>query len=530
VRRGSAALLGGITLLGALLRIWSPGRIGLWGDEVQFLNVSALPSYKAIVAFLYAHESHPPLFYFMAHAAGALTGNAEGVMASFTLTASIALIPAAWWLGSLSGRRGASGLAAALVALSVPLAALEVQVRPYALFSVLLVFSAGTLVRGSEAEGTRWRALWVVLMLTLLYLHHLAVFVLVAELMAIAWLAWRDGMLSAMARAWAPAVATVLLLAVPDLLMLNHQREVTGYLSGSSISALLPFRQLARLALTFPGELLVSILASIAAVVVVSRNRGTSDVRGGDLVLPVLSGLFLVLCLMLVVAGYRHAVLVEHLVLPFAPLGLAAAGIVIADRMGEGQRRAAFLWSQLSVACVLLSALFTVGWSKTDLDLVARYVDAEAAPGDLVIVIPGWLGAAFNRYSQGQYAQVDFPVAGAVSVYEFDHQVTRIRNAAALRLALDSIEAVSVSGRRVWLISPTKWIADSVASPPDPRSNEAGAFRERASILRGRLMLRLGAPSARMTVRRSSWSMEVLTLELFQSVRPHAQLRPSGTS
>lgn len=519
MKRGRAVLLGGITLVGALLRIWSPGRIGLWGDEVQFLQVSALPSYGAIVAFLYAHESHPPLFYFMAHAAGALTGNAEGVMAAFTLTASIALIPAAWWLGSLSGRRGASTLTAALVALSVPLAVLGVQVRPYALFSVLLVCSAGALVRGSEAVGTRWRALWAMLMLMLLYLHHLAVLVLVAELIAIVWLAWRNGMLSTMARAWAPGVSTVVLLAVPDLLMLNHQREVTGYLSGSSISALLPFRQLAWLALTFPGELLVSILASIAAVVVVGRNRGPSGVRGGRLVLPVLSGMFLALCLMFIVAGYRHSVLVEHLVLPFAPLGLVAAGIVIADRFGEGQRRAAFLWSQLSVACVLLSALFTVGWSKTDLDLVAQYVDAEAAPGDLVIVIPGWLGSAFNRYFHGPQSQINFPVAGPVSVYEFDHQVPRIRDVAALRVALDSIEGVSVTGRRVWLISPTKWIADSGVSPPDPRSGEAAAFRERASILRGQLMRRLGAPSARLTVRRASWSMEVLTLELFAHVK-----------
>ncbi len=517
MRSGSAALLSGIGILGGLLRIWSPGRIGLWGDEVQFLNVAALPDYTTITHFLYAHESHPPLFYFLAHLAGVLAGDSAVVTGLITLIASILLIPVAWWVASLSGRPGAGIAAASLVALSVPLSALGVQLRPYSLFSVLLLGTAGALLRACAGDQGRtpWRAVWAVLMLLLLYLHHLAVFVLVAELLALAWLAWHTGEVVRELRAWVPWVAVVIVVAIPDFILLYHQHEVTGYLSSSDSSPLLPFRQLGRLALTFPGELLLGLAASVAAVF--GGWRRQPKTMGCPRVATVLGGMFLLLCLMLLIAGYRQSVLVEHLVLPFAPLGLVAAGIVLASAFARGRRRAAMLWSLFAVACLVLSALFTVGWSKTDLDLMARYVDAEAAPGDLVILLPGWFGAAFNHYLRKPHSQIDYPVIGVVRRYHFDYHVARIRDAGPLAVALDSIAAAAATGRRVWLVSPSKWLADFGGSGelPDPRASEAAAFRERAGILRSQLLRHYGAPAVPLSFQQASWSMEVLTLELF---------------
>jgi hypothetical protein len=518
VRRSSAIVLGGITLVGALLRIWSPGRIGLWGDEVQFLNVSVLPDYGSIIRFLYAHESHPPLFYFMAHAVSSLGGDPAAAVGWITLTASILLIPATWWVASLSRIRSAGPIAATLVALSVPLAALGVQLRPYSLFSLLLLCTAGALLRASALEENRkrWRAAWAAFMLLLLYLHHLAVLVLVAELLAIAGLAWRGSDPAREARAWVPWLVVVAVLAVPDFLMLYHQHTVTGYLPVSVSSPLLPFRQFARLSLTCPGELLLAVAASIA-VIVSGWRRAWSATADFPRVARVLGGIFLLLCLMLALAGYRQSVLVEHLVLPFAPLGLVVAGIIISVAFAQRRRLAAVVWTQLAVACLVLSTLFTVRWSKTNLDLIAAYVDAEAAPGDLVILFPGSFGPALNRYLRRPHSQIDFPVIGAVRVYSFDRHGARIRDPVPIRMARDSIVAAASRGRRVWMISPSKWLAETGAAGevPDPQSSEAAAFRERAGILHGRLLQLYGAPSIPMSFQHVSWSMEVLSLELF---------------
>jgi len=507
-------LLGTITVLGALLRIWSPGRIGLWGDEVQFLNVSALPSYKAIVAFLYAHESHPPLYYFMARLAGVVTGNAQGVMAVVALSASIALIPAAWWLASLSGRRGAGPVAAALVAASVPLAILGVQLRPYSLFSLLLMLSVGTLLRAIGSLSVGWKGAWAGLMLLLLYLHHLAAFVFIAEVVPLAWVIWRSGDATRAAKMWAPWVIAVAVLAVPDVLMLYHQHALTGYLPAGTVDPLLAFRQFARLCLTFPGELLLGVFACGA---VLWRRWRVGDGNSGEAPqASIMAGVFLTVCLLLIAAGFSQSILVEHLVLPFAPLAQVVAGTLVVT-IASDRRVSGLLWSQFAVACVVLSSLFSVGYTKTTLNLMARYIAAESTPTDLIVLLPGFLGGALNRYLGVPLSQIDYPVIGPEPLYRFDRQISRIMAAEPLGMSLDSISAASAAGRRVWLIIPTKWITGSgpQRQMSDPRSGQAAAFEAQAGILRQHLVHNFGQPNITMSAPDLSWSMEVLTLELF---------------
>jgi hypothetical protein len=515
VKRGSAVLLGGITLLGALLRIWSPGRIGLSGDEVLFLNVSALPGYRAIVAFLYSHESHPPLYYFLGHLAASLWGDTAGAMATLSVLASIGAIPAAWWLASLSGRRGAGAVAGALVALSVPLAALGVQIRPYSIFTVLLLCSTGLLIQADRRPNAGWKALWAGIMLILLYLHHLAVFAFASHVVALSWLALRGESAVSKLRAWLPWVAAVMLLAVPDMLMLTHQHTVTGYAPVSGLKPLLPFADLARLALTFPGELLLALMASATAVVAVWRSEAAG--RGNDVsvVLGVVSLTFMLQCLLLTAASYRQSVLVSHLMLPFTPLGLAATGILLGDAFASQRRVASFLWSEVAVVCVTLSTVFSIGWTKANLDLIARYIDAEALPGDLVLLIPGPFGGVVTRNLDAPVSRIDFPEIGSPSVYSFDHHLARVLDTTTLAKSVDSITTASNGGRRIWFIFPTKWVLDTGRKQLSARPSEVDGFRNRTNALREVLRHNFGLPVA-TSVPERSWNMEALTVELFR--------------
>jgi hypothetical protein len=515
VKRGSAALLSGITLVGALLRIWSPGRIGLSGDEVLFLNVAELPNYRAIFGFLYAHESHPPLYYLLAHFAGSVAADVRGAMSVLSILASVAAIPAAWWLASLSGRRTAGAVAAVLVALSVPLAALSVQLRPYSIFTLLLLCTTGALIRGSEPGRTPWRAVWAGAMLLLLYLHHLAILVFVTQVIAIACFSRIRSVPVAGPKTWLPWIVAVVLLAVPDVALLAHQHAVTGYIPIAGTKALVPLAELAWLALTFPGELLLGIGASIAGIIWVWRRTSAAESAPVAIALATIAGTFLLQCLLLLAAGYRQSVLVAHLVLPFSPLALSAAGIVIAGGLASGRLLTSLAWSQCSIICVTLSTLFTVGWSKANLDLIAQYVDAEALPEDLVILVPGPFGGVVSRNLDAPVSRIDFPEMGSPSAYPFDDHWARILDTTRMIMVRDSISRVAAGGKRVWFIVPTKWLGDTTAAPGSAGSSEADALRDRAHALRHALQRQLGSPIAAVSIPEHSWNLEALTVELF---------------
>ncbi len=519
MKRGQAVLLAAITIVGGLLRLWSPGRIGLWSDEVQFLNLSALPGYHAIVSFLVAHESHPPLLYFVAHALGSFTGNATASMGALSLAASIGLIPAVWWLGTLAGRPATGALSAALVALSVPLSFLGVQLRPYALFSLLLVVSAAAMLRAIGSRRTGWRALWIALLLLLLYLHHLAIFVVAAQVIIVVVVRQGDETFVAHAGRWTPWLVGLGLAALPDLILLWHQSHVTGYLPAHPSGPLAPLGQFGRLGLTAPGELLLGLVASIAVLV---RGGGVRRRQLADAMpepVRIIAAMFLAFCLCLIIMGYRASVLVEHLVLPFAPLGLVAAGALIVGSVTAGRRLAVMIWIQGSVVCVALSAIFSVGLVKTNMDLVARYIAAEATPSDLVLVIPGSFGPGLNQVEGIRASQIDYPFMGPVQLFPFDHFMERITDGAALAAALDTLRAARLAGRTVWLVQPASWMLEETMEPE--RAGPAAAWRSRAGFLRDSLAANFGHVTQPIDTHYASWSTELVTLERF-GVQPEA--------
>jgi hypothetical protein len=519
VKRGSAALLGGITLLGALLRIWSPGRIGLWGDEVQFLGIASMRRAGDVVAFLAGHESHPPLTYLAAWALHDPPHRLAVTLSVLALMLSIAAVPAAWWLAARSGSTMACWLSAGLVAASVPVAFTNVQIRPYGLVSLLLLLSALAIVGDLQHPRWRWRLTWAACALLLLYAHHMAVLILAAELVVLVLAGMTGGAPREVFRRWAAVWVVVGVLGIPDLLLLRHQEALTGYLPSARALSFVPLRQFLRLTITFPGELLVPLALSVTGLIVawqVRRRTAGRDARAS--VAAVVSGMFLVTCAAFLVAGVRQNVLSDHIVLPVAPLGQVAAGVTLA--LAWHTRRGLFAGlTLLAVVGMTLSALFTEGAVKTNIDLVARRIEADARPSDLVLVAPGVPGLSFNWYFRAGNAQINYPVAGPVRVYEFDDDFARVSDPVALQRATDSITAASEGRRRVWFVFPAAWDLARMPAPvmlPDS-VGVRGANRQRAALLHRRLLAAFGLPGFRMRPASAPWSMELMALERFGS-------------
>lgn len=520
MKRGSAALLGGITLLGALLRIWSPGRIGLWGDEMQFLNVAALPDAGSIVRFLALHESHPPLFYLIGHV---LTGSAAGVgvMSLLVLCCSIAAIPVAAWLAAQSGVRWAAEAAALLVAVSVPVSLVSVQLRPYALVSVLVLLSTGSLIRGSRESGVLWRASWAAATVLLLYLHHISILFVAAQGMTVLALAWRRDNWAVL-RTWTPWAVVVMVVAIPDLLLVQHQERRTGYLPINPASFMAPVRQAVWLGLSFPGEVLLPIALCLGAVLWLWLPSRRGSAAPADEVIQVACGIFLVTWAMMAIASYRHSVLVDHVVLTFAPLGLACVAIVEACLLQSSRRGWAMAVVQAAVVCTVLSALGSIGAIKSNTEMLAKLINAERLPSDFLLLAPRAPGATFNRYLARPMSQVDFPDVGAVRLYSFDSSMARLSDPEAWVVTTDSIRSVREAGRRLWFVYPASWslrLSPGATGTPDSSSGLSIAKAVTAR-LHEELMTQFGSPSRVINATPSPWSMELMSAQLFGPAEP----------
>lgn len=523
-------LLGSITALGAVLRFASPGRIGLWRDEVQALNIASLPTLADITRFLYAHESHPPLFYYLEHVGARLAASDTGFIAAITLLASIALIPAVWWLASLGGGRWAGAVAAALVAVSVPLSFFGVQLRPYSLLSLATILGSAAMLRDHVAPSARWRGLWAVMALVLIYLHHVGVVIVTVQvgtafLLVGPAIGWRRQM-----RAWAPFVGAVALGALPDLTFLAHQGRTAAYPVQHPVALWRPILDLWRLVISFPGELGIGALGALVCLIPRGRSAGPQSAEGVAVGQACyVATLFVVTVGLLVLASYRSNLLVPYVVLAIAPLGLTAAGMAIAEAVVHRWRWRAVLLAEAAITCVVLSTLAFRDSGKTDTDLVAHYLAAEARPSDLVILVPGALGPSFNRYFRGAQEQIDFPVRGPVLRYEFEDDFERVASPAALQMALNAIARTCEAGRRMWLITPAHWMVSG--DPPSALSRRQFGGLGQADAARANLIERRAASifgSPRQVVRPDvqAGAIESLEARLYTpSAKPHGETR-----
>jgi hypothetical protein len=502
---------------GAALRFWSPGRIALWRDEAQFVNIASLPDLSSITSFLYAHESHPPLFYWLGHLVGSMSGGVAQASSWMVLFFSLAAIPlAAWLAGTTSHRAGAwSG---ALVALSVPLVLLGVQIRPYALLGVLLLLSTGALVRGLADLRMRWKGMWLLASLSGAYVHHVGLLAVGSEILVCGWLLLRGQLSWSRLRGWAVTLGLFGILIVPDFVMAFHQARVAEA-AASNLDVMGPWGRLADLFVVFPVELLVPALLSLA-MVCIPLPRDANRVPRRRMPSPgtLLGSLFLAMLLVLTVGAYRSAFLQGQLVLMMGPLGVAVA-VVITETLWQWHwRRLAFAGALSLLAGTALGFVNWHGFGKTDTDLAAGYLAAEARRADLIVIAPGPLGTSFNRYYHGSAAQVDFPFQGALSLFPFDHHFERLTNLTAVGQLRAVIDSAFASRRRVWMVMPFKYLTSEI-QPVAPESLAAlgldGVEVSRANLVRQIVLSRYGTPSHAVRSVFDPRDIECLSVELF---------------
>ncbi len=513
--------IGAITGIGGVLRVTSAGRIGVFRDEAQSLEIMSRGSASSIVSFLSQHESHPPGYYLIGHFVERLGLPLPDSMSAISLLFSVGLVPLVGVLAAKSFGRMTGMIASLVTALAPGLFLYSVQARPYGLIAFLVFAATAALGWYGHSGRFVYLAGWTGLMAIAATLHYTVLIYIAAQLMVLLLALWRAELLVERGKALAGALLAMAALLLPLVLLLRRQMEVAGYEAVKPFSAVRPIENLLRAAVDYPLEFGIPVAGGLA-VLALGGWRGAAmraiDVRADPrtlcaFVLRWTGVAFIGLCF---IGSYRSRLTLPHVMMTSVPFTAVLVATAISGRLRIGERLRAAVLAEALIVCVTISWILRVGFVKTNADLVARQVMAAAQPIDLLILMPGLLGTSFNRTFDGRIPQIDFPYPGPVAAYEFDRYFERMTDTMAWHATLSRARATLAAGGAVWYVLQAGWHLDSVRTsllvPADSFSGIAQADVLRANQLQRALQRLSGPPDTIGKFERAPTGYETLNL------------------
>jgi mannosyltransferase len=418
-RHNSWLFLALILLLAASLRLYRIDAQSFWNDEGN----SARLAERSVRLILEGAEGdiHPPGYYLALHYWRALLGHSETALRGLSALCGVALVACTWLLGRRLFADQAVGLAAAALAALNPFQVYYAQeARMYAALALWAVASSWALAEWlpldpRQTETRRWPL--VVYALTAaagLWTHYAFPFVLLAQNLCVGcWLLTARSSGGESGRrlwVWIAALGAIVALYLPWLP--TAWRQVTSWSGGSEpyklLDALPDVLRLLSFGLTIPtgvvaiGLLAVSFLALVSVLPPADEDDEQPDglpylLRWGLAALLVLVPVGLILGLGLYKEAYQKFLLVSS-----APLSLlvargAVGGWRIASGIGTwGEQNAISGYRGvvlLLVALVLFDSARSLDnlyhdstYARADYRAIARYVEAQARPGDAILL------------------------------------------------------------------------------------------------------------------------------------------------
>jgi uncharacterized membrane protein len=387
VSKNSKRQLGGLLLLGIVLRLINLARESLWLDEAISYLAAQLPLSQ--IANNTVQSSHPPLYYFLLHFWLELVPDTDTAVKLISVFFGILLIPATYLLcQKLFSNRTISLTAAALTAVSPFHILYSHELRMYTQLMLLVV--VGTLVywQARQKKSIGWWLLFGAIFLLAVYTHLFA-FLALAGIGLHALLEYRQNR----SAFWQTAV-TILLISlcfIPWLqLMLADVNPELGSLrplqSAEILNPLKPITApvflLFGMSGTFwySGLILFIFLAYIIIFVMELRKLGRSQIP---------DGLKLSLLIIVCVLGLPLLVyLIRPFFLPERTLAAAAPFLIILLGWGVSRRQSPLPY--LTGIALLLMLVGTINYHigplvKPPYRAATAYVADHAAPGEIVL-------------------------------------------------------------------------------------------------------------------------------------------------
>ncbi len=423
----------------AALRLHHLGSESVWLDEA--FSIDAARGSLGYIIDQTSQDVHPPLYYVVLHYWIRVVGSTEAAARLLSVLFSLGIMGAAVAMALRLLDRRAALAVAALLAVSPFHVEFAQEARMYTLLTLLGTLSVYAFLEAFvlAAPRRRWVAAYVVITTLMLYTQIYSVFIVAAEVALVAIGAWtaRDWFRRTV-WTWLAASVVIVVLYLPWLATLY--RQVTRVQGGfwiperPWIAVLHPF-------LTYAGS-----LALVAILVPLTIWGGVRLARSASPTLP--RGLSARTILIVWLAA--------PIVLPFTlsrlgspiflPKYTIPASVPFALLAAHGVARLPGLW--LRVGLVALVAWWSVdplgvyyrtprkdGWRSA-----VAHLEAQAAPGDLVVIYRNFNQMPFDYYARRDDIQ-------KVALYLEDPPVADEVAAAVDRVATDR--------RRVWLVTLT---------------------------------------------------------------------------
>ena len=387
-------ILGGITLLAALLRFATLDVQSIWLDESATLRLLR-PGLWDTLSQLPGSESAPPLYYVLAWAWTRVLGTGTVDLRSLSAVFGTLTVPVAF----LAARRASdqAGLWAAGVAAVNPLLFYYAQeARAYSLLILLAGLSFVCWQRALDDPTPRRTAWWAVFSALALTTHYFALFLVIPEAL---WLMRRYGV----RRLAAPLGGLVVVgLALAPLALRQREDGKSNWIEGTSLAS-----RIAQAPKQFvvgidgPGEVVTALLAllCVAAAVVVLVRRGTARERETARAAAVIAGVGLLLPLLLSLSGVADLFNGRNVVACWIPAA-TVAGVALGTRAAPRVTAALGVVLCLVSGFVILGVLTDKGYQRDDWRGVADGLKAQPV-ADRIVVTPQNGGSPLALYLPG---------------------------------------------------------------------------------------------------------------------------------
>jgi mannosyltransferase len=222
-------LVGGLMVLGAVLRFATLGAQSYWFDEAQAAHELHL-SLGSMLSSMVAVETAPPLYFVVGWVWAHLFGAGEVGLRSLSALAGTALIPLAYLCGRELVSRRAGLLAAAFVAVNPFMVWYSQEAREYMLVAALCGASLYWFLRAWRDPSGRNIAWWTLFSVLALLTHYFAGFLIAPEALWLLYIARNRASVIAVA-----VVGLVQLALIP--LLVNHATaSLLGFITGTHLS------------------------------------------------------------------------------------------------------------------------------------------------------------------------------------------------------------------------------------------------------------------------------------------------------
>jgi uncharacterized membrane protein len=410
-----ALMPGAILLVAFGLRVYRLDMQGLWYDEAFGIHLAhqSLPEATRWMASAF----NPPLYYYLLRLWAPLAGISEFAIRMVSVFAGILILPLGYSLAKYLFGRTAGLLTMLLFAIS-PLYVWHSQnARMYSWLTAANLLALWALAKilfsSQQKKHIHWWWLWGSSLVAMLFIHTVGVYPAAAQMLTLAFFAWRQGRLRAVLRRGAAVGLVLVAIHIPWLWLVIREYKVDYYPGTLSPLTVLTtaFKSFAT------GDVLPEPAASLVAVAVLvlfmismlsllaRRQRGDNS---WTLHLPARS-LFLLLLtmvpmLIMALALYRIPKFTPRYTIAASPTFFLLLAVGLASWLHRGRRVLAVTGLVALLAPLLAGTLLIYTdprLRKDDFRGVARYVESHIAPDETVLLLSGHIFPVWDYYYAG---------------------------------------------------------------------------------------------------------------------------------